>query len=51
MCVQQLSGMVHSVYGQAHKVAPQQTVEVDREEFTLHKTEGVTADLLHQGKT
>lgn len=51
MPVQQLSGVIHSIHSQADKVTAQQTVEVYREEFTLHQTKGVESYLLHQCKT
>lgn len=51
MPVQQLSGVVHSIHSQADKVATQQTVEVNREEFTLHQAKCVQSYLPHQCKT
>ena len=49
--VQQLSGVVHSINSQADKTATHQTVEVHREEFTLHQAKGVPRHLPHQCKT
>lgn len=51
MPVQQLSGVIHSIHSQTDKMATQQTVEVYREEFTLHQTKGVQSYLPHQCKT
>lgn len=49
--VQQLSGVVHSVHSQADNIATHQTVEVYREEFTLHQAKGVQSYLSDQCKS
>ena len=48
--VQELSGVVYGIHRQAAKVAAQQAVEVDGEEFTLHQAKRVPGYLLHESK-
>lgn len=51
MPVQQLSGVVHSVYSQADNIATHHTVEVYRNKFTLHQAKGVNGYLTDQCKS
>lgn len=51
MRVQQLSWMIHCINCQTDKMASQQTVEINREEFTLHQAKRVPSHLPHQSKT
>lgn len=49
--VQQIPGVIDCVHSQADDAAAQQTVEVNRKEFTLHQAEGVSRHLPDQCKS